>query len=110
MKKQNQAPGLETEVVHGFKRLQAAAPSLAPPIYMSSAFAFEDADHGAGIFAGTREGYVYSRIANPTVALLEEKIAGLEGGQAAAVSNKLARICYYIIKDQVPFRENLLSH
>jgi methionine-gamma-lyase len=50
------------------------------PIYQTSTFAFKDATHGAALFAGEEEGYIYTRIGNPTVRALEESIAGLEGG------------------------------
>lgn len=56
---------------------------LGPPIHMTSAFRFSNADHGAALFAGQAEGYIYSRIANPTVDLLQDKLAALEGAEAA---------------------------
>ncbi|MCP4695058.1 MAG: aminotransferase class I/II-fold pyridoxal phosphate-dependent enzyme, partial [Desulfobacterales bacterium] len=56
---------------------------LAPPIHLTSTFTFEDSSHGSGVFDGSHEGYVYTRISNPTVDLLQEKIAVLEGGEAA---------------------------
>jgi O-acetylhomoserine (thiol)-lyase len=54
----------------------------APPLYFSSSFAFKDADHAAALFNMERAGHVYSRISNPTNAVLEERIAALEGGVA----------------------------
>ena len=50
------------------------------PIYQSSTFAFRNAAHGAALFAGRENGYIYTRIANPTIRALEETVAGLEGG------------------------------
>jgi methionine-gamma-lyase len=61
-------------------------PDLTPPLHLSSSFRFRDADHGAAIFAGETDGHAYSRISNPTLSLLEEKLARLEGGQAAAAT------------------------
>lgn len=56
--------------------------SLTPPLYQTSTFTFETAEQGEARFAGTDEGYIYSRLGNPTVKLLEERIALLEGGEA----------------------------
>jgi methionine-gamma-lyase len=72
-----------TLAVHG---PEAPDPDLCPPLHMTSAFRFQSADHGAGIFAGTVAGHAYTRISNPTVALLEEHLARLEGGEAAAAT------------------------
>src|SRR4030081_2458392 len=55
----------------------------ATPIYQSASFVFPDTDHAAALFNMERAGYVYSRIANPTCAVLEERIAALEGGVGA---------------------------
>ena len=54
-----------------------------PPIYLSSTFTFPSAEQGGRCFAGEAEGYIYTRIANPTLALLESRMAALEGGAAA---------------------------
>lgn len=54
------------------------------PIYQTSTFVFEDVDQGAKRFAGEEEGYIYTRLGNPTVTDFEEKMALLEGGEAAA--------------------------
>ena len=51
-----------------------------PPIYQTSTFGFESAEHGAALFAGRGEGYIYSRMGNPTVEALENAVAALEGG------------------------------
>jgi O-acetylhomoserine (thiol)-lyase len=55
----------------------------ATPIYLSTAFAFQDSDHAAALFNMEQSGHVYSRISNPTVAVLEERISALEGGVGA---------------------------
>ncbi|UCE61047.1 MAG: aminotransferase class I/II-fold pyridoxal phosphate-dependent enzyme [Phycisphaerales bacterium] len=54
--------------------------AVVPPIYQTSTFAFDSAEHGASLFSGEREGYIYSRMGNPTVRGLEKCIAALEGG------------------------------
>ncbi len=55
---------------------------VVPPIYQTSTFAFESAEQGAALFAGKEEGYIYSRMGNPTVEALEDCVARLEGGYA----------------------------
>ena len=59
--------------------------ALIPPIYTSSTFAFPDVAYGGRCFAGEENGYFYTRIANPTLALLETRLASLEGGAGAVV-------------------------
>jgi len=57
--------------------------SVVPPIYQTSTFKFESAEHGASLFAGERKGYIYTRMLNPTVEAMENAIAELEGGHKA---------------------------
>ncbi|MBN1301662.1 MAG: aminotransferase class I/II-fold pyridoxal phosphate-dependent enzyme [Melioribacteraceae bacterium] len=56
---------------------------VVPPIYQTSTFKFENAKHGADLFKGEREGYIYSRMGNPTVEAMENAVADLEGGYKA---------------------------
>jgi methionine-gamma-lyase len=71
----------ETEVIHkGYNALQHHG-SLSPPIFQTSTFVFDTAETGASRFAGEQEGYIYSRLSNPTVAMLEERIASMEKGE-----------------------------
>jgi methionine-gamma-lyase len=56
--------------------------ALTPPVHLTSTFAFPDAETGGALFAGEAEGHIYSRISNPTVALLEDRLASLEGAEA----------------------------
>lgn len=72
-----------TLCVHGSGGVDEATGAVSIPIYQSSTFAFKNAKHGAGIFSGDQEGYVYTRIGNPTQAALEREMAFLEGGEAA---------------------------
>ncbi|CAI2073739.1 methionine gamma-lyase [Serratia ficaria] len=67
---------------HGYDPQQHQG-ALCPPVYMSSTFTFPTAEYGGACFAGTEPGYFYSRIANPTLNLLEQRIANLEDGEAA---------------------------
>jgi methionine-gamma-lyase len=71
--------GFETRQVHG-GHFKDAYGSAVVPIYQTSTFEFTDADHGAACFAGEDSGYIYSRIANPTIRALEDNIASLENG------------------------------
>jgi len=72
--------------------------SLTPPIYQTSTFAFPTVENGANRFAGMEEGYIYSRLANPTVTVLEERMAQLEGGEAAlAFASGMAAVSAVLI-------------
>ncbi len=57
--------------------------SVVPPIYQTSTFKFESAEHGASLFAGEKKGYIYTRMLNPTIEAMENAIAELEGGHKA---------------------------
>lgn len=89
----------ETEVIHGRYFSQEHQGSLVPPLYQTSTFIFDTAEQGEKRFAGTEDGFVYSRLGNPTVKILEEKIAALENGEAAlAFSSGMAAISAAIIE------------
>ncbi|HEY9039050.1 MAG TPA: methionine gamma-lyase [Roseovarius sp.] len=66
---------------HGYDPMDHEG-ALTPPLHLTSTFAFETAEAGGEMFAGERAGHVYSRISNPTTALLEQRIAALEGAEA----------------------------
>lgn len=74
---------LATRCVHAGQRPDSLTGSLATPLYQTSTFVFASAEQGAARFAGEEPGYIYSRLGNPTQAALEEKMAALEGGEAA---------------------------
>ncbi|MCP2520030.1 aminotransferase class I/II-fold pyridoxal phosphate-dependent enzyme [Candidatus Aminicenantes bacterium AC-335-B20] len=76
----------ETLCVHGthFKDLLAGAVSF--PIYQTSTFSFEKAKDLADAFEGKKEAYIYTRLGNPTISVLEEKMACLEGGESALIA------------------------
>jgi O-acetylhomoserine (thiol)-lyase len=73
----------ETLAIHAGYEPEATTHAVAVPIYQTAAYAFDSADHGAALFNLEAEGYRYSRIANPTSAVLEKRIAELEGGVGA---------------------------
>ena len=75
--------GFDTLCLHAGQIPDAATGARAVPIYQTTSFVFDSADHAASLFNLQTFGNVYSRISNPTVAALEERIAALEGGRAA---------------------------
>ena len=78
--------GFATRAIHhGYDPMEEAG-ALTPPLHLTSTFAFETAEEGGARFAGEAPGHIYSRISNPTVALLEERMAALEIGQAAVAT------------------------
>jgi O-acetylhomoserine (thiol)-lyase len=76
-------PALDTLALHAGSQPDPATGARATPIYQTTSFAFQDSDHAASLFNIERTGHVYSRISNPTTAVLEERIAALEGGIGA---------------------------
>lgn len=75
--------GLETLCIHTACGPDPSTGSRTIPIHQSTAFVFDDAEHGADLFALRKSGFVYSRLTNPTVGALEEKLAKLDGGIAS---------------------------
>ncbi|MGH8699175.1 MAG: O-acetylhomoserine aminocarboxypropyltransferase/cysteine synthase family protein, partial [Burkholderiales bacterium] len=75
--------GFETLALHAGQIPDATTGARAAPIYQTTSFVFDSADHAASLFNLQTFGNVYSRISNPTVAVLEERVAALEGGRAA---------------------------
>ena len=87
----------ETIAVHAGFEHDPTTHAVAVPIYQSVAYAFDSADHGAALFNLEEEGFRYSRIANPTVNVLERRVAELEGGHSAlAVATGQAALHYAI--------------
>ena len=77
------APGFATLAVHAGAQPDPSTGARATPIYQTTSFVFEDVDHAAALFGLQAFGNIYSRIGNPTCAVLEERVAALEGGTAA---------------------------
>ena len=75
-------PGFETHLINTGRSPDPKTGARTTPIYLSTSFVFRDSDHAASLFNMERSGHVYSRISNPTNAVLEERIAALEGGVA----------------------------
>lgn len=88
---------LETLAIHAGYSPDPTTKAVAVPIYQTSSFAFDDTQHGADLFDLKVAGNIYSRIMNPTNAVLEERVAALEGGVGAlAVASGMAAITYAI--------------
>ncbi len=77
------APGFDTLAVHAGAKPDPATGARATPIYQTTSYVFDDADHAASLFGLKAFGNIYTRIMNPTQAVLEERVAALEGGTAA---------------------------
>jgi O-acetylhomoserine (thiol)-lyase len=76
-------PGFDTLALHAGQSPDPATGSRAVPIYATTSYVFRGSEHAASLFNMERAGHVYSRISNPTVAVLEERLAALEGGVGA---------------------------
>ena len=76
-------PGFDTLALHAGQSPDPATGSRAVPVYLTTSYVFRDTEHAASLFNMERAGHVYSRISNPTVAVLEERMAALEGGVGA---------------------------
>jgi O-acetylhomoserine (thiol)-lyase len=88
----------ETIAIHGGYEGDPATKAVAVPIYQTVAYAFDSAEHGAALFNLESEGYRYTRIANPTNAVLERRVAALEGGlEALSVSSGQAATNYSVL-------------
>ena len=76
-------PGFDTLALHAGQSPDPATGARAVPVYQTTSYVFRDTEHAASLFNMERAGHVYSRISNPTVAVLEERMAALEGGVGA---------------------------
>src|SRR5258705_3243590 len=97
--------GFDTLAVHAGAQPDPATGARITPIYQTSAYVFEDADQAASLFNLQVFGNIYSRIMNPTVAVMEERIAALEGGTAglAAASGHAAQhLIFHTIMEPGP--------
>src|SRR3954469_15888431 len=75
-------PGFSTLAIHAGAQPDPTTGARATPIYQTTSFVFEDVDHAASLFGLQTFGNIYTRIGNPTCAVLEERMAALEGGTA----------------------------
>ncbi|MGH7055727.1 MAG: O-acetylhomoserine aminocarboxypropyltransferase, partial [Stellaceae bacterium] len=96
--KANQTFGFETRAIHAGAAPDPVTGARSTPIYQTTSYVFEDVDHAASLFNLHNFGYIYSRLTNPTVAVLEERVASLEGGRAAlaAASGHAAQFLVFV--------------
>ena len=88
----------DTVAIHGGYETEPTTKAVAVPIYQTVAYEFDSADHGAALFNLEIEGHRYSRISNPTTAVLERRVAALEGGlEALCVSSGQAALNYAVL-------------
>src|SRR6202522_2079743 len=80
-------PGFATLAVHAGAAPDPATGARATPIYQTTAYVFDDVEQAASLFNLQTYGYIYSRLTNPTVSVLEERMASLEGGRAAVAAS-----------------------
>ncbi|CAG8867019.1 L-methionine gamma-lyase [Pseudomonas fluorescens] len=86
--------GFSTRAIHHGYDPQSHQGALVPPVYQTATYAFASVEYGAACFAGEAGGHFYSRISNPTLALLEARMASLEGGEAGlALASGMGAIC-----------------
>ena len=90
--------GFDTKAVHAGQRPDPETGARAMPIYATSSYVFEDAQHAADLFSLQTFGNIYSRLSNPTTAALEERVAALEGGLGAlaTASGKAAQLIAFL--------------
>jgi len=89
---------LETIAIHGGYEVEATTKAVAVPIYQTVAYAFDSAEHAAALFNLEAEGFRYTRIQNPTTAVLERRVAALEAGlEAMCVASGQAAVNYAIL-------------
>jgi O-acetylhomoserine (thiol)-lyase len=99
----------ETVAVHGGYKPDPTTHAVAVPIYQTVAYAFDSAEHGAALFNLEAEGYRYSRISNPTNAVLEARLAALEGGLEALCLASGQAALYYALLNLVAPGRNIVS-
>jgi O-acetylhomoserine (thiol)-lyase len=80
-------PGFETLAIHAGASPDPATGARATPIYQTASYVFDDVEHAASLFNLQTPGFIYSRLGNPTVAVLEERIATLEGARGATATS-----------------------
>ncbi len=99
----------ETIAIHGGYDTDPTTKSVAVPIYQTVAYEFDSAEHGAALFNLEAEGFRYSRISNPTCAVLERRVAQLEGGLAALATGSGQAALYYAVANLMDPGKNLVS-
>jgi len=99
----------ETLALHAGFDMDPTTRAVAVPIYQTVAFGFDDAEHGAALFNLEVDGHRYSRISNPTNAILETRVAALEGGVAALTVSSGQTAIYYAVSNLASPGRNIVS-
>src|ERR1700734_3272731 len=99
----------DTVAVHGGYETEPTTRAVAVPIYQTVAFEFDSADHGAALFNLEVPGNIYTRIGNPTNAVLERRVAALEGGVEALSVSAGSSAIYYALNNLVEVGDNIVS-
>jgi O-acetylhomoserine (thiol)-lyase len=99
----------ETLALHAGFDADPATGAVAVPIYQTAAYQFDSADQGAALFNLEEEGYRYSRIANPTVKVLEDRVAALEGAAGALATASGQAALYYAFANVARAGQNIVS-
>jgi O-acetylhomoserine (thiol)-lyase len=99
----------ETLALHAGWRADPATGAVAPPIYQTTSYQFQNADHAADLFALRALGNIYTRIGNPTTDILEQRIAALEGGAAALAVASGQAASAYAVQNLARAGDNIVS-
>src|SRR5581483_10893182 len=99
----------DTVAIHGGYETEPTTKAVAVPIYQTVAYEFDSADQGAALFNLEIEGHRYSRIANPTTAVLERRVAALEGGLEALCVASGQSAVQYAVGNLVELGRNIVS-
>lgn len=78
--------GMQTRAIHAGEEPDPTTGALVPPLYLATTYHMGSTENGAALFSGEKEGYVYTRWSNPTVTVLEKRVAALENGEAAVAT------------------------
>src|SRR5579862_2418313 len=99
----------ETIAIHGGYQVDPTTKAVAVPIYQTVSYAFDSADHGAALFNLEVDGFRYSRISNPTTAVLEQRVAALEGGLEALCVASGQAATYYAAMNLTSMGTNIIT-
>ncbi len=99
----------ETIAIHGGYEVDPTTKAVAVPIYQTVSYAFDSADHAAALFNLEVEGFRYTRIANPTTAVLERRVAALEGGLECLCVSSGQTAVYYAVLNVAELGSNIVS-
>src|ERR1700730_16313689 len=99
----------ETIAIHSGYEVEPTTKAVAVPIYQTVAYAFDSAEHGAALFNLEVEGYRYSRISNPTTAVLERRVAALERGLDALSTSTGQAALHYAVLNVATMGKNIVS-